>query len=72
MDYRQMTAPCGIDCFNCPMVAARDDNKLRGLIAKNMNLSFEDAMCNGCRNQDGKCSCAFPDRTVQRLSMRHG
>ena len=56
MDYRHMTAPCGIDCFNCPMYAARENDKLRSMIAKNMNLTFEDAVCNGCRNQKGMCS----------------
>jgi hypothetical protein len=56
MDYRQMTAPCGIDCFNCLMYAARENDKLRDIIAKKMNLAFEDAVCNGCRNQSGKCS----------------
>ncbi len=56
MDYRQMTAPCGIDCFNCAMYAARENDELRSRIAKNMNLTFEDAVCNGCRNQEGMCS----------------
>ncbi len=56
MDYRQMTAPCGIDCFNCAMYAARDNDELRSRIAKNMNLTFEDAICDGCRNQKGMCS----------------
>lgn len=55
MDYRQMTAPCGIDCFNCALYAARENEKLRNIVAKSMNLSFEEAFCNGCRNQDGKC-----------------
>ena len=56
MDYRQMTAPCGIDCFNCAMYAARENDKLRGIVAKNMNLPLVDAVCNGCRNQDGLVS----------------
>jgi hypothetical protein len=55
MDYRQMTAPCGIDCFNCALYAARENDKLRSIVAKNMNISFEDAVCSGCRNQDGLC-----------------
>ena len=56
MDYRQMTAPCGIDCFNCAMYAARKNDELRRKIAKNMNLTFEDAVCDGCRTQQGMCS----------------
>jgi hypothetical protein len=38
------------------MYAARDNDKLRSMVAKNMNLTFEDAVCNGCRNQKGMCS----------------
>ncbi|MBN1664745.1 MAG: DUF3795 domain-containing protein [Deltaproteobacteria bacterium] len=49
MDYRKMTAPCGIDCFNCALYAARHNDKLRSVIAENMNISFENALCNGCR-----------------------
>ena len=27
MDYKQMTAPCGLDCFNCPAYLAKDNEK---------------------------------------------
>lgn len=27
MDYFQMTAPCGLDCFNCHFFLAREDQK---------------------------------------------
>jgi hypothetical protein len=38
------------------MYAARENDKVRSMIAKKMNLTFEDAACNGCRNQKGMCS----------------
>ena len=53
MDYRQMTAPCGLDCFNCPMYLAGDNEKLRTAISKNTGISFEKAICKGCRNENG-------------------
>jgi len=53
MDYRHMTAPCGIDCFNCPMYLARENERLRAAISKNMDISFEQAVCRGCRNEKG-------------------
>ena len=53
MDYQQMTAPCGLDCFNCPVYLASENNKLRAAISKNLGVSFEQAMCRGCRNEKG-------------------
>ena len=59
MDYQQMTAPCGLDCFNCPMYLASEDKELRTKISKNGNISFEQALCLGCRNEKG--TIAFLD-----------
>ncbi|MCD6570163.1 MAG: DUF3795 domain-containing protein [Deltaproteobacteria bacterium] len=53
MDYRNMTAPCGLDCFNCPMFLAKTNAELRKKIAQGMHLPMEKAMCNGCRNEKG-------------------
>lgn len=53
MDYRNMTAPCGLDCFNCPMFLAKTNTELRKKIAQGMHLPMEKAMCNGCRNEKG-------------------
>jgi hypothetical protein len=56
MDYRQMTSPCGLDCFNCPMYLANEDMELRASISGKLNLSLEAARCKGCRNADGVIS----------------
>ena len=53
MDYRQMTAPCGLDCFNCPMYLASENEELRTAISKNIGIPFEKAVCKGCRNEKG-------------------
>ena len=57
MDYFRMTAPCGIDCFNCPLYLASDDDKLRSNVAKMLNVSAEQAVCAGCRNENGTIAC---------------
>ena len=57
MDYFQMTAPCGIDCFNCPVFAAGENEKLRNAVAKNLGVSPEQAVCKGCRNENGTIAC---------------
>jgi hypothetical protein len=61
MDYKQMTAPCGLDCFNCPLYLARENEKLREAIARNRDIPVEKAVCNGCRNENG--TIAFLDMT---------
>jgi len=53
MDYTQMTAPCGLDCFNCPMYLANENEKLRNIIAERLNIPIEKAVCGGCRNENG-------------------
>ena len=53
MDYRNMTAPCGLDCFNCPMYMASSNEKLRETIAENLKIPAEKAQCKGCRNENG-------------------
>ncbi|MDY7031729.1 MAG: DUF3795 domain-containing protein [Thermodesulfobacteriota bacterium] len=34
MDYAHMTAPCGLDCFNCPLYLANEDQDLRAKISE--------------------------------------
>jgi hypothetical protein len=57
MDYREMTAPCGLDCFNCPVYLARDKAELREKIAANIGVPPERAFCDGCRPQGGAIAC---------------
>jgi hypothetical protein len=53
MDYKQMTSPCGLDCFNCPMYLANEDMELRANMSERLNISPESARCKGCRNEGG-------------------
>lgn len=53
MDYKQMTAPCGLDCFNCPMYLASENEELRTAISKNLSIPFEQVICRGCCNEKG-------------------
>ena len=54
MDYRQMTAPCGLPCFECYLYLAKNDQEIRAMAARHLGISLEDAVCPGCRNADGK------------------
>ena len=57
MDYAQMTAPCGLDCFNCPVYLARGDEQLRAGVARYLEVPPERAVCSGCRNENGTITC---------------
>ncbi|MBU2549884.1 MAG: DUF3795 domain-containing protein [Proteobacteria bacterium] len=53
MDYFELTAPCGLDCWNCIMYKASQDEALRNNLAPKMGLSPEQAQCRGCRAEGG-------------------
>lgn len=62
MDYKQMTAPCGLDCFNCPVYLANDNQEIRKELAQKMGIKEEEAVCKGCRNEKGlRCFIGLTD-----------
>lgn len=56
MDIRELTAPCGLDCFNCALYTAREDEGLRRAIAQRLGVSEDKAQCPGCRAEGGTIS----------------
>ena len=54
MDSKWMTAPCGLDCFNCLVYLANENRELRAKISENLGIPFEQAICKGCREETGK------------------
>jgi len=57
MNYLQMTAPCGLDCFNCHFFLAHKDPEAMRQVeqwSKELNISIEIMHCRGCRNHNGQ------------------
>ena len=57
MDYLKMTAPCGLDCFNCHFFLAREDQAAMNTVEKlsaEHNIPVAVMLCNGCRAHDGQ------------------
>lgn len=57
MDYFQMTAPCGLDCFNCTLFLAHEDPEAMNQAeqwSEEFNIPLEIMLCRGCRNHDGQ------------------
>jgi hypothetical protein len=48
-----MTAPCGLDCFNCPVYAARNNPELRAKLAAALGAPEDQVRCDGCRDMKG-------------------
>jgi hypothetical protein len=48
-----MTAPCGLDCFNCALYLANDNEKIRKVVTEKIQMPFQDTACSGCRSQGG-------------------
>lgn len=53
-DKRALTAPCGLDCFNCELQEGNLTDQLAELIHVKMGVPKEEIACKGCRQQDGK------------------
>jgi hypothetical protein len=53
MDIGNLTAPCGIDCFNCQLYEQNitDDTKI--FMSRILKIGQDEVKCRGCRNQDG-------------------
>ena len=57
MDYYQMTAPCGLDCFNCHFyLASKDREAMRTVkkLSEEFDIPVDIMLCNGCRNHSGQ------------------
>lgn len=57
MDYFQMTAPCGLDCFNCHFHLANENQESMAIVEKISNeykIPVEAMLCKGCRAHNGQ------------------
>jgi hypothetical protein len=58
MNLRELTAPCGLDCFNCQMYLANFDEEIKKQLTlklKEQGMSTDKVTCQGCRKENGIC-----------------
>ena len=55
MNKQILTAPCGLDCFNCPMLEDNITDDMRKGMAQFWNISPEEVACKGCKPENGRC-----------------
>ncbi len=51
---KALTAPCGLDCFNCELFEDNLTSELSERIHSKMGVPKEAIPCKGCRQEDGK------------------
>jgi hypothetical protein len=56
IDYAQMTAPCGLPCFECYLNLALFDRELAEAISGAFNMPVDILQCKGCRDEGGQCA----------------
>ena len=61
-DKRALTAPCGLDCFNCELYEENLTSDLAERIHVKLGVPKKHIPCRGCRQQDGKHYHLPPDR----------
>ena len=49
-----LTAPCGLDCFNCEVHEDNVTDEMRKMFSANTGLPPEEVQCKGCRAQKGE------------------
>ena len=58
MDKVRLTAPCGLDCFNCPVYEENITAEVKKQVSDVLNITEEETPCKGCRDEKGKCKFA--------------
>jgi len=53
-DKKNLTSPCGIDCFNCELHEANLTSNVADALHAKYGWPKEEIACKGCRKQDGK------------------
>ena len=67
----QLTAPCGIDCFNCQVYEANITEDLARRIARMRHIDAERVPCKGCRPQGGYCVLVESCATLECIRRKH-
>lgn len=55
MDKQILTAPCGLDCFNCHLHEANITEEVKETYSQRLNVSLDVVACKGCKPEQGRC-----------------
>ena len=55
MNKQLLTAPCGLDCFNCPSYEENITEETKKQMSEFLKIPIEETPCKGCRKESGHC-----------------
>ena len=58
MDRQTLTAPCGLDCFNCPVFEGNSGSmtaETKEKMSQHLRIPPEEVACKGCKPEQGRC-----------------
>jgi hypothetical protein len=58
MNKITLTAPCGLDCFNCPSYESNITEAGKKYLSELLKIPIEETPCKGCRDEAGNCKFA--------------
>ena len=58
MNKIALTAPCGLDCFNCDAYVDNLTEEYKKHASDFLKIPIEETPCKGCRDEKGKCKWA--------------
>ena len=58
MNKIELTAPCGLDCFNCSAYLENITEEYKQHASEFLKIPIEETICKGCRDEKGKCKWA--------------
>jgi len=70
MDKKYLTAPCGLDCFNCPLLEGNITEDIKNHMAKQLNMQPHEVVCKGCRSEEGRCKAAAKCATYKCVQSK--
>ncbi len=53
-NIRTLSAPCGLDCFNCELYEDNVTDEMRQRVSPMLGIPPEEVQCEGCREQRGE------------------
>jgi hypothetical protein len=59
MNKTVLTAPCGLDCFNCPTYEGNITEEYKNQVSEFLGIPPEETPCKGCRDEKGHCKFAI-------------
>ncbi|MCL1906218.1 MAG: DUF3795 domain-containing protein [Clostridiales bacterium] len=55
LNKQLLVAPCGLDCFNCPVFEDNITEDIRKGMSQYQKIPPEDVACKGCKPEQGRC-----------------